>query len=80
MQIFNDALALSTGRNPPVPQAARTEIIAGLRRRFGKEIQTDAGRAAELEQKVQDVYNRTLRALTTRQEGAAQPPPVAIPF
>lgn len=80
MRIFNDALALETGRNPPVPQEARTEIIAGLRRRFGAAIQTDSSRSAELEQKIQDVYNRTLRMLTTRQERAAPPPTVEIPF
>lgn len=80
MQIFNDALALETGRNPPVPQTARTEIIQGLRRRYGAGIQTDASRSAELEQKIQEVYNRTLRMLTTRQERAAPPPAVEIPF
>ena len=80
MQIFNDALALSTGRNPPVPQAARAEIIAGLRRRFGASIQTDSGRSAELEQKIQEVYNRTLRMLTTQQDRAPTPPAVQIPF
>lgn len=80
MQIFNDAMALSTGRNPPVPQAARTEIIAGLRRRFGASIQTDSSRSAELEQKIQEVYNRTLRMLTTQQDRATPPPAVQIPF
>lgn len=77
MQIFNDALALSTGRNPPAPTAARGEIIGALRRQFGASIQTDPARRDELEAKIQDVYNRTLRRLTTQQQAA--PPPVAPP-
>jgi len=79
MRLFNDSVALETGRQPKPDGPTRTEIIASLRRRFGASIQTDASRSAELEAKVQDVYSRTLRSLFTPKPAASASAP-AIPF
>lgn len=64
MQIFNDALALGTGRRPEPDQVTRTLIISMLRRKLGASIQTDASRREELETEIKNSYEMWLRDMT----------------
>ena len=79
IRYHNDAVSLSTGRQPMPDGPERNEIIANLRRQFGASIQTDKSRAAELEAKIADMYARKIRFLTTPQAAPAPTMP-AIPY